>query len=165
MQYGSEQEINAIATLVAKVLPVYFPDMCFCEEGCYVLPNSNGASKFAVSPDGSIRKNVTVDNITSYIPVMGVEIKCPYPEKIYSAPVHYEIPQYNILQILSEMVALNVGSLLFVSYSNQTSVVFIAQFDSELWACIWSVVSDLYLVGDAKYPRSLHPKIKGLKKH
>ena len=53
MQYGSEQEINAIATLVAKVLPVYLPDMCFCEEGCYVLPNSNDASKFVVSPDGS----------------------------------------------------------------------------------------------------------------
>ena len=60
--------------------------------------------KFVVSPDGSIRKTITVNNITSSIPVMGVEIKCPYPGKVYSAPVHYRLPEYYIPQILSEMV-------------------------------------------------------------
>ena len=164
MQYGSEQEINAVATLVAKVLPVYFPHTSFYEEGCYVLPNANDTGKFVVSPDGSIRQTITVNNTTSTIPVMGVEIKCPYPGKVYSAPVHYGLPEYYIPQVLSEMVALNVSSLLYVSYSNHSSVVLIAQFDNELWTDILSVVKDLYPADDAKYPKSLHPKIKELKK-
>ena len=88
--------------------------------------------KFVDSPDGSIRKTITVNNITSSIPLMGVEIKCPYPEKVYSAPVHYRLPEYYIPQILSEMVTLIVSSLLFVSYSSQSPVVMIAQFDNEL---------------------------------
>ena len=61
--------------------------------------------KFVVSPDGSIRKTITVNNITSSVPVIGVEIKCPYPGKVYSTPVHYRLPEYYIPQILSEMVA------------------------------------------------------------
>ncbi|MEW8545286.1 MAG: hypothetical protein AB2693_17325, partial [Candidatus Thiodiazotropha sp.] len=101
--------------------------------------------KFVVILEGSIRKTVPVNDVTSCIPVMGVEIKCPYPGKVYSAPVHYGLPQYYIPQILSEMVALNVSSLLFVTYSNQSSVVLVAEFDNELWTEIWSVVKDLYL--------------------
>ena len=71
MQYGSEQEINAVAMLVAKVLPVYFPHTSFYEEDCYVLPNANDTGKFAVS----IRQTIIVNNTTSTIPVMGVEIE------------------------------------------------------------------------------------------
>ena len=62
------------------------------------------------------------------------------------------------------MVALNVSSLLYVSYSNQSSVVLIAQFDNELWTDILSVGKDHYPADDAKYPKSLHPEIKELKK-
>ena len=78
--------------------------MHFYEEGCYVLPNANDMRKFVVSPDGSIRKTITVNNITSSIPLIGVEIKSPYLGKVYSAPVHYRLPEYYIPQILSEMV-------------------------------------------------------------
>jgi hypothetical protein len=37
MIHGTKHEIDAIATIVAKVLPVYFPNTVFVEEGCYVL--------------------------------------------------------------------------------------------------------------------------------
>ena len=36
MQYGVDHEIDAIATLVSKVLPIFFPDITFVEEGCYI---------------------------------------------------------------------------------------------------------------------------------
>lgn len=37
MQHGTINEINAVATLVSKVLPVYFPEHVFVEEGCYMI--------------------------------------------------------------------------------------------------------------------------------
>jgi hypothetical protein len=36
MIHGTKHDIDAIATIVAKVLPVYFPNKVFVEEGCYV---------------------------------------------------------------------------------------------------------------------------------
>jgi myosin-crossreactive antigen len=41
MIHGTKHEIDAIATIVAKVLPVYFPNKVFVEEGCYVIPGDN----------------------------------------------------------------------------------------------------------------------------
>jgi hypothetical protein len=38
MIHGTKHEIDAIATIVAKCLPVYFPNKVFVEEGCYVIP-------------------------------------------------------------------------------------------------------------------------------
>lgn len=37
MLFGTEHEIDAIATLVSRVLPVYFPSMAYVEEGCQHL--------------------------------------------------------------------------------------------------------------------------------
>ena len=34
MDHGTTNEINAIATVVSKVLPVLYPDLVFYEEGC-----------------------------------------------------------------------------------------------------------------------------------
>jgi hypothetical protein len=61
-------EIDAIATIVAKVLPVYFPNKVFVEEGCYVIPGDNYNILGVLSPDGSIR-NRTGDkaNISRYL--------------------------------------------------------------------------------------------------
>lgn len=62
------------------------------------------------------------------------------------------------------MVALQVQSLLFVSYSGQSTVVLKATFDDVLWNKLWSIASDIYPSKDATYPKRLHPKIKPLRK-
>jgi hypothetical protein len=36
--YGTKQEINALATLLGKIIPVYYPTLKFQEDGCEVLP-------------------------------------------------------------------------------------------------------------------------------
>ena len=41
MIHGTKHENDAIATIVAQVLPVYFPNKVFVEEGCYVIPGDN----------------------------------------------------------------------------------------------------------------------------
>ena len=86
MEFGTKNEINAIATLACKILPVYFHDLNYVEEGCYLL--NRGKSDFmAVSPDGSLRKTVTAD------PSLGFEAKCKTSNQ-YDLPVYYNIPHY-----------------------------------------------------------------------
>ena len=58
MQYGSANEINAVATMVGKIMPVLFPDLTFCEEGVYkVYDKKDGTPFMVVSPDGSLRRS------------------------------------------------------------------------------------------------------------
>lgn len=72
MEHGQRNEINAVATLVGKVLPCFYPSYTFSEEGCvkYTLDESY----IIVSPDGSRLNSATRQT------EIAVEIKCPFPE-------------------------------------------------------------------------------------
>ena len=37
MKWGTDNEIDALATLLTKILPMYFPDVSYYEEGCCQL--------------------------------------------------------------------------------------------------------------------------------
>ena len=84
--------------------------MEFYEEGCYALKMNQGGLTI-VSPYGSLRHSSGMENS------IGVEIKCPYPDKTFTIPVHYELPTYYVPQVLCEMAVLNSDQLLSVSYS------------------------------------------------
>ena len=78
MQYGTDNEINAIGTLGSKVLPIYYPDLVYVEEGAESVM-FNEEKFLIVSPDGSIRKyNPDVAPIENIV-IKAVEVKCPYP--------------------------------------------------------------------------------------
>jgi hypothetical protein len=63
MQYGTDNEINCVSTLVAKILPTLFPDIHYYEEGCVTLKHTETCKIFfVVSPDGS-GKQGDCDNI------------------------------------------------------------------------------------------------------
>ncbi|XP_053383231.1 uncharacterized protein LOC123562931 [Mercenaria mercenaria] len=130
MKYGSEQEINAIATLVSKVLPVFEPSLIYVEEGCYkkTIGTEPNEVPIVVSPDGSIRNSA--DSTASF----GVECKCPYPGKIFTTPVYYEIPKYYVTQVLAEMFVMDCNALYFICYSKDSSTVFHVQFCPDLWS-------------------------------
>ncbi|XP_060589874.1 uncharacterized protein LOC132745056 [Ruditapes philippinarum] len=137
MQYGTDNEINAVATLTSKFLPVYLPGTNFVEEGCEIVRH-NGNIIIVVSPDGSIRGKEDVD--IQY----AVEIKCPYPGKVYTTPVYYKMPWYYVSQVLMEMYVLKVNRLLFVCYSSDSSTIFEAPFDEILWTEINDRIKTLY---------------------
>ena len=158
MEHSTLNEINAVATLASKVLPIYYPDMYFVEEGCYSL-SQHDTGLILVSPDGSLR-NQTDGKLSE--PVFGIEIKCPYPGKVYTTPVHYKLPVRYVPPI--EMVTLNVNSLLYISYSEQSTVVLVADFDQDLWDKLCKVTTDLYPPDNATYPKRIHPDIKGIRK-
>ena len=163
MMHGSRNEINAVATLVAKIMPVYFLEKVFFEEGCYRLPQSRNAC-FIVSPDGSLREESAIDNSGVSQPFAAVEIKCPYPGKLYTTQVQYKLPVYYVPQILSEMVALQVSTLLFVSYSEESTVLLRVEFDHDLWNSLLTMASDIYPAVNPSAPKRLHPRLKFIRK-
>lgn len=73
-------EVNAVAALVSKYLPAFAPHLSYYEEGCYI-EKEDGRIVLVVSPDGSLRCNGNE-----------IEIKCFFPGKTFTTPVHYGIP-------------------------------------------------------------------------
>lgn len=146
LDHGTLNEENAVATLVGRFMPIYFPDAYFIEEGCYILPGKEVECLGEVSPDGSIRQ-VEIDSNGQLIEVQNVlaavEIKCPFPadEKI---TVHYKFPEYYVCQCLAEMRVLETDRLIYVSYSAESTTFFQVNFSDELWEAIWNEVVDLY---------------------
>lgn len=70
MRHGTENKENAVATIVGKVMPVFFPTLTFYEESCVVIKESEN-SIMVVSSDGSLRQGTFLRPTE-----IAVEIKC-----------------------------------------------------------------------------------------
>ena len=151
--YGNENELNAIATLVSTFIPAFEPTTLVFEEGCYILEDS-GNQYLVVSPDGSIRRQ------TDEQPLAALEIKCPIPGKLYTTPIQYALPHYYVPQVLSEMKCLKVEKLYFVSYGKESTAVHMVEFDEQLWDDICVEVKNL---NPDKSPKRLSPKVTVIK--
>lgn len=127
MQHGVDNEINAVATLVSRFLPIYYPDLFFYEEGCYKVEMKE-SKKMIVSPDGSCRD-------ANDKAVFAVEIKCPAPREgvSFKTRLHYSLPKYYVPQVLSEMFALDVDQLLYVCYTSESTSIQKITFCPDLW--------------------------------
>ena len=136
MEYGSENEANAIATLSGIFMPALLPHCStIYEEGCYFLSSTQIEKMMEVSPDGFI---ATCNNQECYNPYelphesLVVKVKCPFPNEDL-LPIHYEVPQYYMLQLLAEMKAKNVTTALYVSYSKQSTAFIKISFSWDIW--------------------------------
>ena len=87
------------------MLPIYYPDLTFVEEGCFVL-NENGRPIIVVSPDGSGRQNASGK--------VAVGFECPYRGKTFTTQVHYTLSSCYLLQVLAEMVSLKTDTLQYL---------------------------------------------------
>ncbi|XP_053397710.1 uncharacterized protein LOC128556471 [Mercenaria mercenaria] len=160
LKHGTENEPNAVATLVGKFLPVFHPDLSFIEVGCCLLSGNVDFGKplIAVSPDGSLCRG---DNNNER--VAAIEIKCPYP-KTDGETLFYTIPQYYICQCLAEMKALDVMSLIFICYTKESSTFFEVDFDEDLWLAIQDQAELLYGKEQPERPSRKSPVTSELKK-
>ncbi|MEW8542406.1 MAG: YqaJ viral recombinase family protein, partial [Candidatus Thiodiazotropha sp.] len=152
MEHGSLNEINGVATIVGKVLPMFYPSLHFFEEGCY--ENAENGCKMIISPDGSIR-----DRDTDAV-ILGVEIKCPAPKPlpVFRPIVHYDLPKYYIPQVLAEMAVLGTDRLLYVCYTEESTTVHLVEFSQSIWDKICDEVKSIYGKENPKRPtkRSSH---------
>ncbi len=151
LQYGTDNEINAVATLVGKVLPSMYPDVSYYEDGCHVLCNGSEDPFMVVSPDGFGATHMDGPSC------MGFEFKCPIPGKQFTPDVHYSIPRYYIPQLMAEMKALGSEELVYLCYTPTTSTVFVVKFDAELWELMWSTVTSIYGSSSATKPKRKSP--------
>ncbi|CAG2219838.1 unnamed protein product [Mytilus edulis] len=121
-EYGTAQEINALGSFVGKVMPVYFPDLIYKEDGCIILPF--GDTQAVISGDGT---GVNTNN-----DVVAFEFKCPMPGKKYKTDALYEIPVYYTTQVLSQMAAKNLQELAFICYTPDSITYIRGHFDLTL---------------------------------
>lgn len=86
MEHGVTNEFNVVTTIVAKVLPVFSPELVFYEEGCYKLVHDT--IPIIVSPDGSCRN-------ANDKPLLAIEIQCPAPKEgvSFKTSQHYYLPK------------------------------------------------------------------------
>lgn len=127
-EYGSKNEINGLATLVGKYLPVFLPHNLFCEIGCRTinLANDKGIDSYAVSSgDGT-------DVQTDETPHVVFEIKCPRPGKVHTTDVYYKLPVYYSIQVMAEMETGGCDQFVNICY-NPESTTFISGKKCDQW--------------------------------
>ena len=118
--HGVENEIHALATLVGKVIPVFYPNLKYHEDGCETLEIGHG-SYAVVSGDGS---GLGTDGR----PKVAFELKCPVPEKKFTPDVYYKFPDYYVTQVISQMAAKGVPEFANICYTPQSATVFSGTF-------------------------------------
>ncbi|KAK7092212.1 hypothetical protein V1264_008000 [Littorina saxatilis] len=156
LEHGQRNELNAVATLVGKIFPAFYPHLRYIEEGCIVLER-NDKNFLVVSPDGSGRTDA------HETACLGLEIKCPYTQKSFVPQVHYQVPYYYVVQLLCEMTALQCTSLLFLSYTSESTTFFKVQYSEPLWKRIWEELERLYGDELPKRPSKLSKCVPALK--
>ena len=146
MDYGVKHEIDAVGTLVGRILPAYFPELLYCEEGCALI-NKDNELFYLSSPDGSIRSSVYSE------PTFMYETKCKPPvPTTQMTPVYYTIPKYYIMQILGEMKSYDSKQLIFTCWSEQSTVVMKADFSNDLWQDAWAECCKIYDINCPRRP-------------
>ncbi|CAG2228709.1 unnamed protein product [Mytilus edulis] len=159
MEHGKNNEINAVATICGKILPTLYPTTIFKEVGCYVKWKE--VKPFVVaSPDGEGDEGQTKRFL--------FEIKCPYASE-WKAPVHYNIPEYYVPQILCQMgtsvetLGYHVKESLFVSWSMESTTAFHVKFDGLLWGMMEREIEALYGHSNKARPTKKRPESKVIK--
>lgn len=154
MEHGSVNEINAVATVVSKILPVYYPDHCFYEEGAYSVKNDKGETVMIVSPDGCIKDSHSV---------ISVEIKCPFPSYAGVTPVYYCVKPRHVIQCCLEADVLKAREHLYVSWSKESTTVFKMKPNQHLVESVIEEVQNVYYGDYPSVPTKLSDKARLLK--
>ncbi|WAR26930.1 hypothetical protein MAR_012634, partial [Mya arenaria] len=152
LHYGTVNEINAMATFVGKVIPLLFPKHECFEEGYIEIGDCNSKPVMIVSPDGSVICSQIEESTLA-----GIELKCPIQQ------VHKQLPTRYLLQCLSEIEALNVNSLIYLSWTPELSTVFRIKRNKAIFMKAYTLAEKLYNVQRPRRPCKLTEEAKLLK--
>ena len=151
--YGTENEINALGTFVAKVMPVFYPTLTYIEDGCSVIKMKEGYGVF--SGDGTC-----TDKAGN--PVLTCEFKCPVPGKSRVPDVYYTLPKYYGTQVLGQMAAKGCLQYVNVCWNPQSATVICGEMDDQLWRKLWDLCEQLYGTKNPSRPTRKHKETKEL---
>ena len=163
MDYGTQNEANAVATLVTKIMPVLYPKLTFFEEGAYkVSDESQDKPYLIVSPDGSLRDMSENKTALEKSAKVGIEIKCPTDNIPFKSPVLYSPPRRYVPQCLLEQSVLGCDEQLLISWSPETTTVLKIPYVASFVDNLLSEVKTLYYTNVPHRPTKSSDKRKGL---
>lgn len=102
-----------------------------------------------ISPDGSVKHNNEC--------IAGIELKCPV------SSIHHKMPPRYLLQCLSAIEALDVETLIYVSWKPDISTVFKVKRNKELFNDAYHIAKQLYPNENPRRPTKLLEESKQLK--
>ena len=155
VEFGVANEINAVATAVSKIMPLYNPELSMFEEGCKGIMHGN-STFMIVSPDRSMRAT----RVSA--PAFLYETKCRSP-KFQVMPVYYKLLKYYVLQVLSEMKAYSCDKLLFTCWSPKSTIAIEVAFSEQIWQHAYDEVLLIFDPLDSRRPVKVSATAKELR--
>ena len=131
--HGTNNEISALATLVGKILPTFYPQLSFQEDGCDIINLPGGY--YVISGDGLGVNQEGINHVA-------FEFKCPMLGKKYTTETHYKLPVYYVLHVLSQMAAKNAGEFANLCYTQESSTLLVGEFNKVLWGKTKRILDD-----------------------
>ena len=92
MEYGTKHEIDGVATMVSRIIPVLFPTLDFYEEGCARMALNENSSFFVVSPDGMFCAGS--DDTPQFMYENKCKVKNPFATDAYYATQNITFHKY-----------------------------------------------------------------------
>ena len=121
---------HVFGTVASIILPALLAKgTVLYEEGANFIHGENRENMIEDSPDGSIVILAVAGDDNDDIVL---EIKCPYPDDT-TLDVHYKIPVYYAVQLLSHMKSKDMNRCWYTSYSEQSVVVLELKMQEDVW--------------------------------
>lgn len=146
--YGEKHELNALTTLLGKIIPVFYPHLSYIEDGCKIL--QFGDSYAVISGDGH------GEDSSGACPV-AFEFKCPLPGKTRTTDLHYTLPHYYTTQVLAEMNSHKCSNYAYVCFTPDATTLITGSNDDALWKEVWDLTVATYGDPSPKRPSKRTP--------
>ena len=149
IQFGKENEVHAISTLVGLILPA-LKTKCysFFELGPQFIQGQNRVNLIEVSADGIIECPIGPTCSNKRVPDQHkrivVKAKCMYPSIDFPKFPLYSLPFHHVPQVLAEMKVYNAQQLWPITYTLQSTTLTKVDFDPILWDKIMSLAGKKY---------------------
>ena len=169
LDFGNENAIHAISTIVGLLLPALKP-CCFSfyEVGPKFIHGQTRKNLIEVSADGIIMctledKCPNKDNFKSHRWV-AVEINSMYPSDDCPKFPNYKLPVQLVPKVLCEMVAFKCDELWLVTFTLCSVTLVIVYYSDTLWQKLLKLTEEKYGCEKPVYPTQIHSFCKELRK-
>ena len=139
LDFGSKNEINAMATLVSVIMPALLPSChTLYEVGPQFIHGRTKRNFIEVSADGLIKCMGGLNcpnrnkNVRQNHKRIVVEAKCIFPSDDFLKFPNYKLPIQHVTRCLCELVAYKADELWLISFTMYSVTLIIVYFNQEL---------------------------------
>ena len=169
IQFGTDNEINAITTLVGLLMPALLPScFSFFEVGPQFIHGVHKENLIEVSVDGIIRcthgASCMFKQTQSHChKKIVVEAKCVCPSDDMLKFPYYKLPVRHVPQCLCELIAYDADELWLISFTLYSVTFIVVYFDEKLWQKLLNLTKEKYDMVRPVLPTRLHLQSRKLR--